>query len=131
MFSISMKNGCLVTIVFNFVIKFAWTFFFLSLHAWDNCDLLVTRTLVHRYLLTQYQCFELWLIVSTQLHECIRIFIDFTTSLSINSNWFSTSLDKKVKSLYILEFISLGVFCPFMQKCSYVWWGLWSQIIKL
>ena len=27
-FSISMKNGCLVTTVFNFVIKFAWTFFF-------------------------------------------------------------------------------------------------------
>ena len=26
-FSISMKNGCLVTTVFNFVIKFAWTFF--------------------------------------------------------------------------------------------------------
>ena len=26
-FSISMKDGCLVTTVFNFVIKFAWTFF--------------------------------------------------------------------------------------------------------
>ena len=31
---------------------------------------------------TKYQCFELWLIVSTQLHDkCIRIFIDFATSL--------------------------------------------------
>ena len=27
-FSISMKNGCLVTTVYNFVIKCAWTFFF-------------------------------------------------------------------------------------------------------
>ena len=33
-FSISMKNGCLLTIVYKFIIRLA---IFLSLHAWDNC----------------------------------------------------------------------------------------------
>ena len=39
-FSISMKNGCLVTTVFNFVIKFAWTFFSITTCLGQLCSIL-------------------------------------------------------------------------------------------